>query len=103
MSFKLNPYDPCVANCEIDGKICTVPWYVDDTKISHEDPKVVTKIIEQLESEFGKMTVKRGKEHTFVGMDIELCDNKTVKINMKQYLQECIDAFGEKKNWVCAY
>ena len=86
MGFKLNLYDPCVANCEIDGKICSVTWYIDDTKISHEDLKVVTKIIEQLESEFEKMTVKRGKEHTPVGMDIELCHNKTVKINMKQYL-----------------
>ena len=26
MGFTLNPYDPCVANCMIDGKQCTVVW-----------------------------------------------------------------------------
>ncbi len=35
MGFKLNPYDPCVANLTIHGKQCTVAWFVDDNKISH--------------------------------------------------------------------
>ncbi len=29
MGFVLNPYHPCVANCDIDGKQCTIIWYVD--------------------------------------------------------------------------
>ena len=28
--FELNPYDLCVANKVIDGKQCTIAWYVDD-------------------------------------------------------------------------
>ncbi len=32
MGFKLNKYDPCVANKLIRGKQCTICWYVDDTK-----------------------------------------------------------------------
>ena len=44
VGFRLNPYDPCVANMEINGKQCTICWYVDDTKISHEDPEVVIAI-----------------------------------------------------------
>ena len=32
----LNPYNPCVANCMIGGMQCTIAWYVDDNKISHE-------------------------------------------------------------------
>jgi len=35
MGFKLNPYDPCVANSQVKGKQCTVVWYVDNNKISH--------------------------------------------------------------------
>ena len=70
MGFVLNPYDPCIANCMIDEKQCTVAWYVDDNKISHEDPKVVSMIIDRLEEHFGKMTVTRGKEHVFLGMKI---------------------------------
>ena len=45
MGFKLNPYDACVANKTINGKQCTIVWYVDDNKISHVDANVVTEII----------------------------------------------------------
>ena len=45
MGFKINPYDLCVANANIKGKQCTICWYVDDNKISHEDPKVVEEVI----------------------------------------------------------
>ncbi len=33
--FKLNPYDPCVANKQVDGEQLTVCFHVDDCKISH--------------------------------------------------------------------
>ena len=46
MGFKINPYDPCVANKCINEKQCTVCWYVDDTKISHEDKGVVDHVIQ---------------------------------------------------------
>jgi hypothetical protein len=82
MGFTINPYDPCVANSIIDGSQCTIAWYVDDTKISHVNPDVVTKIIETLETHFGKMTVTRGREHVFLGMKIVYTDEKTAKITM---------------------
>ena len=63
-------YDPCVAEKMIDGKQCTTRWYVDNTKISRADHKVVTNVIDSLENTFGKMTVNRGKKHTFLGIDI---------------------------------
>jgi len=47
--FKLNPYDQCVANKTINGKQCTILWHVDDLKISHVDPQVVTDLIDKLE------------------------------------------------------
>ena len=43
--FVINPYDQCVANKMINWKQCTVVWYVDDKKISHKDPEVVTEVI----------------------------------------------------------
>jgi hypothetical protein len=93
MGFTINPYDPCVANCMIDGSQCTIAWYVDDTKISHVDPKVVTRIIDTLEEHFGKMTVTRGREHVFQGMNILYTEHQTAEITMKTYLQEAIDNF----------
>ena len=94
MGFVLNPYDPCVANKMINEKQCTITWYVDDTKISHVDPEVVTDVIEQIEAKFGKMTVKRGSEHVFLGMHINYKDNGTAEITMRDYLEESIVESG---------
>jgi hypothetical protein len=57
MGFELNPYNTCVANKTIDGQQCTIAWYVDKTKILHDDNKVVTNVIERIEKKFGKMSV----------------------------------------------
>jgi len=95
MGFKLNPYDLCVANATINGKQCTVLWYVDDNLISHVDPKVVTSIIKKIEDRFGKMTVTRGKSHEFLGMKIDFTDDKAVEIDMKEFLKGAIDDFSE--------
>jgi hypothetical protein len=46
--FKVNAYDPCVMNMDVNGKQCTVLWHVDDLKISHVDPYMVSNIIEKL-------------------------------------------------------
>ena len=88
--FDLNPYDPCIANKMIKGKQCTIAWYVDDTKISHIDPAVVTSIIKLLENSFDKMTITRGRNHTFLGLDITFTDQGTAEINMRKYLQDAI-------------
>ena len=96
MGFKLNPYDPCVANMEINDYQCTVCWYVDDVKISHQDPKVVDELIALLEKQFRKMTVTRGKRHTYLGMNINFNDDGNISIEMKDYLKKSIDAFGEQ-------
>ena len=72
MGFILNPYDPCVANKDVDGSQCTICWYVDDNKISHKDSTVVDDIIKRLEDRYGKMTTTRGKEHDFLGMGLKL-------------------------------
>ena len=69
MGFKLNKYDPCVANKMVNGKQCTICWHVDDNKISHVKPKVVDEVIAKIEEQFGKMVVTRGEKHNFVGMD----------------------------------
>jgi Reverse transcriptase (RNA-dependent DNA polymerase) len=94
MGFVLNPYDSCIANKMVNGKQCTIAWYVDDTKISHVDPKVVSEVIEGLEGHFGKMTVTRGREHVFLGMNIRYTGKGTAVITMKQYLEEALAECG---------
>jgi hypothetical protein len=91
MGFTLNPYDQCVANCDIEGSQCTICWYVDDTKISHKDPAVVQAVIDRLESKFRTMKVTRGDSHVFLGMHITyLRDTNTATISMQDYLTEAI-------------
>jgi hypothetical protein len=94
MGFVLNPYDPCVANAVIEGNQCTIAWYVDDMKVSHVDSNVVTMIIGKLEERFGKMTVTRGKEHVFLGMNIKYTNERTATVTMRSYLEEAIIESG---------
>ena len=75
MGFAINPYDRCVANKIVNGKQCTICWYVDDNKISHEDENVVTEMITEIEKYFGKMVVSRGDKHDLLGMKVELDRN----------------------------
>ena len=95
LGFNLNPHDPCVANMDVDGSQITIVWYVDDTKISHKDPKVVTWVLDKLEERFGKMSITRGPKHTFVGIDFEIKKDGSVKIFTKEYIREAIQDFGE--------
>jgi len=44
--FTINPYDWCIANKEIHGRQCAVAWHIDDLKILHVSPDVVTSIID---------------------------------------------------------
>ena len=92
--FSINQYDQCVANKLVNGHQLTICWYVDDLKISHKDPDVVTQTIKMLEKKFGSMSTTRGKKHTYLGMDFEV-KNGEVTIMMKQYMEECIKSFGE--------
>ena len=95
IGFKVNPYDLCVANKEIDGSQCTVCWYVDDNKISHKDPKVVDMIIERIEEKYGKMSQTRGDNLEFFGMDIKFREKK-IEIGMKKHVKKAIDLFEEE-------
>ena len=92
--YKLNKYDPCIANKVVNGKQCTICWHVDDNKISHEDPEVVDVVIEIIRTRFKDVTVKRGNKHTFVGIDFEINMDGTVSLDMVDYLKESIMAFG---------
>jgi hypothetical protein len=96
LGFEINPYDKCTANKIINGHQCTICWYVDDNKLSHKDPEVVTMILNEIKKHFGELVISRGNKHDLLGMHVEMNrSNKTVEIEMKDQLQEAIDMFGE--------
>jgi hypothetical protein len=96
--FTSNPYDSCVMNKTINGKQCTILWHVDDLKISHVDPEVVTEVIELLEKEFGKeapLTKTRGHVHEYLGMTIDFSSIGKVRLSMIGYIDEMLEAIPE--------
>ena len=99
--FEGNPYDACVMNKIINGHQCTVRlWHVDDVKISHVDPEVVTEIIDLLEGEFGNeapLTKTRGQVHEYLGKTIDYSTPGKVRLSMIQYIRNMIEALGYQK------
>ena len=97
--FEINPYDPCVANKEVNGSNITLTWHVDDLKISHKDKKVVDAFIKALEDEYndenGKVTVEEGPRQAYVGMILDFSEEGTLKIDQSYYIKEMIQEFEQ--------
>ena len=75
----------------INGKQCTIVWYVDDVEVSHVDETVVSDIITYMQKEFGNLTITRGKKHQYLGMYIEFCKNNMVTISMFKRMNEALE------------
>ena len=85
--FMVNEYDKCVANKMIDGKQCTIAFYVNDNKFSHMNKTI--------EGYFPGLVIKCGTRLNFVGMQIEFLKDKKVAIRTVQYIKRMIKEFGE--------
>ena len=92
MGFKINPYDPCVANKMVNGHQMTICWHMDDLKVSHKDENAVTALAEKLAELYGpNTTVSRGKLHEYLGMDINWASVPgTMIVSMIKYLHKVI-------------
>ncbi len=93
--FKINPYDPCVANKMVNGHQLTVLWHVDDLKISHRDSGVVTSFIKWLGTKYSNLTVHKGKIHDYLGMDLDYSTPGVLSVSMVKYTKAIINSFPE--------
>ncbi|KAL7531353.1 LOW QUALITY PROTEIN: hypothetical protein ACHAWF_003734 [Thalassiosira exigua] len=91
----LNPYDPHVANKTASGSQLTVTWHVDDLKISHKNPNVITKFIAYLNDIYLGVTVYRGHVHEYLGMTLDYSTPKEVHVSMTDYLIKMVKDFPE--------
>ena len=66
--FVMNAYDKCVVNKMIDGKQCTLGFYVDENKLSHVDPKLVDGVFKIFEVYFPGLVLEREQTLNFLGM-----------------------------------
>ena len=103
IGFTINPYDPCVANKTVQGKQLTVVWHVDDLKVSHVNPAVVTQMADWLKKTYqrlfedgtGEMSIARGKVHECLGMTLDFTVPGEVKITMIPCVKEIVKLFSE--------
>ncbi len=73
----------------------TLTFHVDDIKISHVDPKEVTRQIEWFKSIYGSnVRVSRGTTHDYLGMMLSY-SNCQVSISMVDYVKKVISGFVE--------
>ena len=100
LGYDINPYDPCVANKNINGKQMTICWHVDDLFIGHEDPAVVSHFLRWLSARYDtddkKLNVVRGPKHDYLGMNLDFSESGTVKIEMTPYITKIVETFPEK-------
>jgi len=84
-----------VSNRVVNGKKCTITWYVNDLKISHVEYFVVDDVIKAIESYFRNTAVTRGLTHKYAGIEIEFTGDGKVTLFQKKDLLKCIETFGE--------
>jgi Reverse transcriptase (RNA-dependent DNA polymerase) len=96
IGFKFNPYDPCVANRMVNNKQHTVLFHVDDLKSSHVDKKVNDDFFKWLQKMYGghkDVTCTRGLVHSYLGLKLDYSEPGKIKIDMRTYVNEMIEAF----------
>jgi hypothetical protein len=92
--YKWIPYDWCVMNKMVDDKQCTILWHINDLKISHVDPRVVDRVLEDINEKYGKeapITVTRGKVHDYLGMTFDYQEDGVVKVTMIDYINKMLE------------
>ena len=58
---------------------------MDDKKLSHKNPEVISYIINEVKKHFGDLSIVRRNKHTFLGTNIEIKDS-TIKVDMVEQL-----------------
>lgn len=100
IGFKINPYDPCVANRIIKGKQQTVTWHVDDLKSSHVNPKVSDEFLSWLKKKYasdkiGEIKAVRGDKHNYLAMTLDFSLPGVLQVDMTQYVNRMFAKFLE--------
>ena len=65
-------------------------------KVSHEDSFVITLFCAKMKKRFGKVIVKRGNIHNFLGLDFNWTKKEHVKVSMIKCLKETIVEFPKE-------
>ena len=106
IGFKLNPYNPCVANKTVCSKQLTITWHVDDLKVSHKKYQVVSCMVRWLKAKYEQlfedgssaMMITHGKIHDYLGMQLDFSMPREVKVTMIPYVKKIVTLFEQYDN-----
>ena len=93
IGFVKNAFDKCVVNLIKDGYHCTMCIYVDDLLITCVNKDVIDYVVNYLHYTFKTITVNHGDNHSYLGMDITIVDNKA-ELSMKGYIDQLLQQYG---------
>lgn len=101
IGFRVNPYDPCVANWMVNQQQHTVTWHVDDLKSSHVDPKVNDEFLDWLKKLYasdniGEVKCVRGHRHDYLAMILDYSIPGVLQVDMTNYVKSMIKDFPFK-------
>ena len=70
MGYQRNEYDWFVLNKIIDNKQCTIPWHVDDLKTSNVNPAVVSRVLADIDVEYGKIEKIPSQKEKYINTSV---------------------------------
>jgi hypothetical protein len=99
--FKVNSYDPCVANRTVSNKQHMVTWHVDNLKSSHVYSKVNDDFLKWLEKMCGDKKVapvksSRDKIQDYLAMKLDYWEEGKLKVNIIDYVKGMVEDFLEQ-------
>ena len=90
LGFAANPYDECVFNKSVDGKVvCTICVYVDDLLVVAGRDQVLSETITDIKSKFREVKVNDGDSFDYVSLEVSKRD-KGLRVAMSRYVNECL-------------
>ena len=99
----MNQYDCCTMEKYIKGKHCKILWYVGDINKSQKYTKVLTTILNIIESIYGRqhtLAVSHGNYHEYLVITLEFSNKGKLKFNMYDYIPHILEYLPEEiKNW----
>jgi len=87
----MNPYEPCVWNCIIEGKQLTTLFHIDDLMLAHLQPQIVTEHIKKLDGVYGNqdpLTITRGKIHEYLGITVDFSLKRGVGFSQYDFIKK---------------
>ena len=82
----------------INDEQCTIIWHVDNLKMSHVDPDIVSRVLSVIHAEYGnivKMIIMRGKIHKYLGMTIDYSSPDKYILSVVDYIVNMVYAVPE--------